>query len=159
MYENEKSNLKAYFESVMEDRNMHFIYIKPNDYSYLYEMTEALKNKEFLAIYGDRFVPGTQTMVKKFLGHDAEFALGHLHLACKHGVPVSYVSLVKTGTTTYHLNATKPKLYNYPSSLVGRKEVISSMLDDYINEIERVLSLYPLQWFNYYKFWKDSPKN
>jgi len=28
------------------------------------------------------------------------------------------------------------------------------MVDDYVKEMEKIVKAYPLQWFNFYYFWK-----
>lgn len=158
MFDNEDNKLKDYLDNVQVDKHINFIFITPDSYDYIHKMTEALKNKEFLAIFGDRFIPGTTTTTRKFMGQNAEFATGPLHLAAKHGVPVTFASMVKDGTTHYHFNATEPKIYPYPGNLIKRKESLLQMLDDYIAEMERIVKKHPLQWFNYYKFWNETEK-
>lgn len=155
MYQNEKSNLKKYLDQIQVENDINFIYITPNDYGYIQQMSDALANKEFIALLGDRFIPGTATTTKKFMGYDAEFATGTFHLACKYGVPVTFTSMVKQSTLGYYFQATEPKIYPYPGNLKQRKEVINAMLDDYIAVIEKTIKEYPLQWFNYYNFWKE----
>jgi predicted LPLAT superfamily acyltransferase len=155
MYDGEQHYIRDLLASVMKKYNIEIIYIKDNNNDYLYKIAEALKNKEIIAMHGDRFLPGTNNVTKTFLGYEAEFPTGPVYLASKYNVPVVYVSAMKERTTHYHFYATPPKLYKYPSNLKTRKEELSVMMDDYVGEIERMLKLYPLQWFNYYKFWKS----
>ncbi len=155
MYDGQQHYIRDLLSSVMKDYNIEIIYIKKNNNDYLFKIAEVLKNKEFIAMHGDRFLPGTKNISKKFLGKEADFPTGPVYLASKYNVPVVYVSAMKESTTHYHFYATTPKYYKYPSKLKERQKEISIMLDDYINEMERMIKKYPLQWFNYYQFWKE----
>ncbi|MFW5793110.1 MAG: lipid A biosynthesis acyltransferase [Bacteroidota bacterium] len=156
MYDGEQAYIKELLSSVMKDFRIKIIYIKDNDNSYLFEISEALKRKEIIAMHGDRFLPGTNNVTKTFLGYKAQFPTGPVYLASKYNVPVIYVSAMKERPTHYHFYATPPKYYPYPANLKTRKEDISLMLDDYIAEMEKMIKKYPLQWFNYYKFWQSN---
>ncbi|MBS4012499.1 MAG: lysophospholipid acyltransferase family protein [Bacteroidetes bacterium] len=156
MYDGEQHYIRDLVGSVMRKYNIEIIYIKENSNDYLFKIAEALKNKEIIAMHGDRFLPGTNNAVKNFMGFEAEFPTGSVYLASKYNVPVVYVSAMKEKTTHYHFFATPPKLYKYPANLKTRKQELSAMMDDYIAEMERVVKQYPLQWFNYHQFWKIS---
>ena len=155
MYDGQQHYIRDLLDSVMNKFSIEIIYIKKDNNDYLFKIAEALKKKEFIAMHGDRFLPGTNNVTKTFMGLDAEFPTGPVYLASKYDVPVVYVSAMKEKTTHYHFYATEPKLYKYPANLKTRKQEISTMLDDYVAEMEKMIKQYPLQWFNYYQFWKE----
>ena len=147
MVDNEQEQIKQYLESVMNDRNLNIINIK-DDLSHIYEINNALKNNELIAIHADRFVKGSKTISGNFLGQDALFPIGPFVLATTFKVPVAFVFCVKESATHYHLSTEPPKEYT------GNKQAaISSALNDYIVELEKKVKQYPEQWFNYYNFW------
>ena len=147
MVDNEQQQIKQYLESVMNDRKMNIITIK-DDLSHIYEINNALKNNELIAIHADRYVPGTKTVTGNFMGEDALFPMGPFVLAATFKVPVSYVFCVKESATHYHLSSTPPLSYTE-----NKQEAITHALGDYIAELENKVKQYPEQWFNYYNFW------
>ncbi len=152
MYDGEQQNIKEYMDNVLE-KKIHIIYIRNDDFSYLYEITNALKNKEIIAIHGDRYLPGSSRITCKFMGEDAQVPTGPFYLAAKYNVPVINVAAVKKKATHYDFFATPPKTYPYPSKLKERKKDLRIMVEDYIAFQEKVLKNNSLQWFNYYQFW------
>jgi predicted LPLAT superfamily acyltransferase len=70
-------------------------------------------------------------------------------LATTFSVPVSFVFAMKEGIKHFHFFASPGKIY--PKG----KEGIHSMLEDYLRKIETMIRAYPLQWHNYFPFWKE----
>ena len=150
MVDQEHQHIKQYLESVMSDRNLNIITIK-DDFSHIYEISNALKNNELIAIHADRYVAGSKTITGNLLGAEALFPIGPFVLAATFKVPVSFVFCFKESATHYHMSTTPPKVYN-----ANKKIAIPEALQDYITELEKKLKLYPEQWYNYYDFWKQN---
>ena len=131
MVDNEQQQIKQYLESVMNDRKLNIITIK-DDLSHIYEISNALKNNELIAIHADRFVKGSKTISGNFLSENADFPMGPFVLATTFKVPVSYVFCVKESATHYHLSATAPKEYTE-----NKQIAIPAALNDYITELEK----------------------
>jgi predicted LPLAT superfamily acyltransferase len=147
MVDNEQQQIKEYLESVMNDRKMSIITIK-EDMSHIYEISNALKRNELIAIHADRYVAGSRTVTGNFLGKDARFPMGPFLLAATFKVPVSYAFCFKDSAMHYHMSSTRPATYT------GNKhEAIQQALNDYISVLEEKVRQYPEQWFNYYNFW------
>ena len=142
--------MKVLLDDVMEKKSMNIIPIK-EDFSHLFLIKEALQKNEIVAMHGDRFMEGSKTVTKTFLGHKAEFPEGPFYLSVKYKKPVIFVSAVKETDSHYHFFATKPN-YQEQSNLV-REEQLNNLIDLYITELEKTLKDYPEQWFNYYYFW------
>ena len=147
MYDGEHEKIKAYLDKVRE-RSFNVIIIK-NDISHIYEINEAFKRNEFVCIHADRFVEGNRTIEGKLLGKTAEFPIGPFVLATTFSVPVSFVFAMKEGIKHFHFFASPGKIY--PKG----KEGINSMLEDYLRKMETMIRAYPLQWHNYFPFWKE----
>jgi len=150
MLEAEHEKIKAMLDKVMTRKSMNIIPIK-DDFSYLFLIKEALQRGEIVAMHGDRFMEGSKTVTKTFLGRKAKFPEGPFYLSVKYKKPVIFVSAVKETNSHYHFYATKP-YYDTNSSLT-KEARISKLLDLYIDELEKTLKSYPEQWFNYYYFW------
>ncbi len=157
MREMEHEQIKALLEKVMVNRNIRVIPQK-DDYSHLFLIDEALKRHEFVAIHGDRYTEGANTVLLPFLGKQARFPSGPLYLASKRGVPVSFVYTLKEQKSHYHLYASPGKVFPYPARLKTRKDEIRRMVENYVRTLEEMVRQYPLQWFNYYPFWEDELK-
>ncbi len=147
MYDGEHEKIKAYLDKVRE-RSFNVIVIK-NDISHIYEINEAFKRNEFVCIHADRFVEGNRTIEGTILGKPAEFPIGPFVLATTFSVPVSFVFAMKEGIKHFHFFASPGKIY--PKG----KEGIHAMLEDYLRKIETMIRAYPLQWHNYFPFWKE----
>ena len=151
MLDAEHQKIKKYL-SAITNKSFHIIAIG-EDNSHVYEISEALKNHEIVCMHGDRFLPGSKTLMGNLLGADAELPTGPFYLAMKYGVPVSYVFAMKERNTHYHFYATPPKFYAQQNSLAKREDTLRIMLKDYLAEVENKIKQYPEQWFNYYEFW------
>ncbi|HTS43762.1 MAG TPA: hypothetical protein VMH01_05155 [Puia sp.] len=150
MFDGEHQKLKEYFDSIMGKKNAKIIVIK-DDISHIYEISEALKNKELVCIHADRFVEGNKTVGVKFLGEKALFPVGPFILATTFKVPVSFVFALKESSLHYHFFASPIKQYNQADKNAGLTEVLS----DFSAEMEKKVREYPEQWYNYYNFWQQ----
>ncbi|MFT3701929.1 MAG: lipid A biosynthesis acyltransferase [Agriterribacter sp.] len=149
MFDGEHQKIKDYLTSVTGERNAHIIVIK-NDLSHIYEINEALKNNELVCMHADRFVEGNRTIAIDFLGAPALFPAGPFVIAAQFKVPVCYVFAMKEKTTHYHFYSTNVRAYDYSD----KAKAMHQMLTEYTYEMEQKIKLYPVQWYNYYDFWK-----
>ncbi len=157
MVEAEHEKLKDVLQEAIGDKKVNVIPIK-DDMSHIFSVIEAFKNKELVAMHGDRFVDGNQTIKIPFLGEMAEFPIGPMVLASKYSIPVTFVFSVKETNTHYHFFATKGKVYPKERKPALRDESIKVMLTDYVNQLQSKVEKYPLQWFNYHPFWENEKK-
>ena len=149
----EEQAIKNYISDILTDRNVHFIKIG-NDFSHLFKIKQALENKELIAFLGDRFIDGNQTVKIDFLGEPALFPLGPWHMASYFNVPFSYVFAVKDSRKQYRFYASPSKIIPYVRNPMQRSELVMDSIKEYVSEFERITRKYPLQWYNYYNFWK-----
>ncbi len=152
MFDAEHQKLKQFFDTTLKEKNFNIIVIK-DDLSHVFEINRALKAKELLCMHGDRFISAEDALEVDFMGAKALFPKGPFYLACRYNVPVSFVFAMKESARHYHFSATQPKVYYSESSRLEIKSNIEKAMKDYIIELEKIVREYPLQWFNYYKFW------
>jgi len=154
MFEAEHRQIKEYLSNIFKENNVHIISIS-NDLSHIYEIKNAIENKELICIHGDRFVEGSKTISSSFMGKEAMFPAGPFYLAMKYDIPVSYVFAMKEKKFHYHFYASPLKKYfQHQLNLKKREQSIISIISDYTSELESMLHQYPDQWFNYYNFWE-----
>lgn len=135
-------------EQGQERRAFNVIAIK-DDFSHVYAAAEALRAGGLLCLHGDRFLPGARTVTRSFLGADAQFPVGPFALARSLQVPVTYAFVVNTAPLCYSFHATEP---------LPAGSTVDALIDAYVKALEDVAHKYPLQWFNYYDFWRhDNP--
>jgi predicted LPLAT superfamily acyltransferase len=154
MFDKEHQKIKGYLDEVMTEKNLHVIPLK-DDLSHLLAIKEALENKELVAIHADRFIEGSKTISHVFLGREALFPEGPFYLAARFNAPVTYVFAVKESLKHYHFFASPARRYNILSKRSIQEEELHPMIKDYICRMEDILREYPLQWFNYHKFWVE----
>ena len=88
----------------------------------------------------------TKCLEETLLGKTAKFPLGPFYLATRLNVPVLFVYVMREPKRHYHLYA---KWIDY------KKDDVQDLLKQYTKNVEEMVIKYPLQWFNFYDFWKD----
>ncbi len=155
MYDAEHQKIKQYLSNVLDQKNVGFIIIK-DDISHLEQIRNALMNKEIIAIAGDRYMPGNRTITCDFMGKEADFPISPFYMAGKYNVPVVNVFAMKETNTHYHFFASPPRRIENFGNLKTREATLTSAVHEFVSELETMLKRYPLQWFNYYNFWKQT---
>lgn len=140
----EVTAIKEYMESVTKKSSIKFILVK-DDMSHIFEINNALSNNELVCFTGDRYFPGTKHLEGDFLGEKANFPAGPFMIASRLKVPVVYVYVMKEPKLHYHLYARLGEVKHRDAQ---------GLLDNYIESLESMLKMYPLQWFNFFQFWK-----
>jgi len=150
MYDGEHQAIKQYMDQVTGGRNFNVIVIRDN-MSHVYEMGDVLARNELICMHADRFLPGNKTLVKDFLGAPAHFPEGPFALAAAFRVPVSFVFAFKESAEHYHFFGSRP--YERGSE-ENKGEFRDRLAGAFVAEVEQKVRLYPIQWFNYYNFWR-----
>ncbi len=150
MYDAEHEKIKDYLTTVTGERKAHIIVIK-DDLSHIYEINDALKNKDLVCMHADRFVAGNRTLKASFLGQEAPFPAGPFILAATYKAPVSFVFALKEKPLHYHFFASVPRQYDG----IDKRTGLPIILDAFCTEMENKVRKYPEQWYNYYNFWQS----
>ncbi|MEX0273337.1 MAG: lipid A biosynthesis acyltransferase [Flavobacteriaceae bacterium] len=141
----EHAKIKQYLESVTVQASIQFILVQ-DDLGHIFEIKDALDKGKLVCFTGDRFFSGQKTMETEFLGETANFPAGPFLLSARLGVPVLFVYVMKEPNRHYHLFARE-------AQFAHRKP--QQLLESYVKSVTWILDQYPLQWFNYYDFWKE----
>ncbi len=153
MYDDEHKRIKDYMSKVENDAQIEIIALK-EDGSHMFRIAEVLNNKGIIVMHGDRFTEGTGTIEHEFLGQKAKFPSGPYHLAAKFNVPLTFATAFREKNMHYRFYAMPAITIEYPGNLEKRKSELFNKSKIYINELENMIKKYPLQWFNFYPFWK-----
>jgi len=146
MYDGEDENIKKYLDSVTGERSFKIIYVK-SDLSHIFEIKNALAANEIVCIHADRFLPGNKTITADFFGEKAQFPYGPFLLSLKMDAPTVFVFAFKETDKHYHFYSSE---LHYYSKSNGNTE--QNVLNDFTEDLEKKVKLYPTQWFNYHDF-------
>jgi predicted LPLAT superfamily acyltransferase len=151
-------NALVYFgekQEVMDNRNKMFAHanikmipIMP-DMSHLFEINSALEKGETVSIPADRIWGSSKFISKTVLGKEAHLPMGPFQVAAIRGVDVLAVNVMKESLKRYKIYVT-PLPYDKEAP---RKTQIEQIATAYVEELERMIKLYPTQWYNYFDFW------
>jgi predicted LPLAT superfamily acyltransferase len=142
--------------SVMENRRLMFsetnISMIPvsSDMSHLYLINEALQRGDTVSMPADRIFGSRKTIAVPFLGHPATFPLGPFSVATMRALDVLAVNVMKTSWKSYTIYVS-PLHY---TKQAPRRQQIAQLSAAYVTELERMIKLYPTQWYNFFEFWK-----
>jgi predicted LPLAT superfamily acyltransferase len=144
----EHSVIKEYLETVTQKSSIKFIFIK-DDMSHIFDINNALSRNELICFTGDRYFEGTKCLTAPIFEEEANFPAGPFLIASRLKVPVVFVYVMKEANLHYHLYARRAE---------AKYRDEKGLLATYIESVESMLKIYPLQWFNYFNFWYKSEK-
>ncbi len=110
----------------------------------------ALRRGEIVSMRADRTMPG-KTIPATLLGGKVELPAGPFTAAVLSGAPVLSVYTVRLGYKRYHCTIRKLGEYGEGS----RDEMLAKSVRDYAQDLEQVLRTAPLQWSNFYDYWRE----
>ena len=147
----EKASVMQNRMKLFADTNINMIAIRP-DMGHLFEIDEALTGGETVSMPADRIFGSQKKISTEFLGAKADFPYGPFSVATMRGLDVITVHVVKMSWNRYRIIVT-PLLYDKDAS---RKAQIMELNRAYVDELERIVNLYPTQWYNYFEFWSEN---
>jgi len=133
---------------------LRLIQVSELDPAIMLQLSERLDNGEWLAIAGDR-VPlhGGRRSRVDFLGKPADFPQGPWLLAGLLQCPASLLFCIKQGGRyRIHLEPFAERIHWRRND---RQQVISEWTQRYALRLGEHCAQAPLQWFNFYPFWKS----
>lgn len=134
-------------------QNLRLIQVSELDPAIMLQLSQRLERGEWLAIAGDRIpLHGGRTSTVDFLGAPAEFPQGPWLLAGLLECPVNLLFCLKHGER-YHLHL-EPFAERIAWRRAEREAVIARHVQAYADRLAARCLEAPLQWFNFYPFWK-----
>lgn len=144
----EKQEVMSNRRKLFDHANINMIPIMP-DMSHLFEINSALANGETVSIPADRIWGSQKYVSVEFLGREAHLPIGPFKVVTTRGVDALTVNVMKVATNRYKIYVT-PLHYDKEAP---RQKQIEELAGNYVKELERIIRLYPTQWFNYFDFW------
>jgi len=118
------------------------------------KLKERIERGEWVVVTGDRVaVHGTRTVDVRFLGGSAPLPVGPYVLAALLDCPVHLLfCLRRAGRNHVYF---EPFAERIRWTRTARDAVIAEWAQRFARRLEHYLRLEPLQWFNFYPFWRD----
>ncbi len=150
MLDAEYRKIKNMLDKHASERNYNILPLSESDgVNNILQVKNILDKCEYICFQGDRFLSNAQTVRTEFLGKDADFPLGLFLLAAKMRVPVIFYFAMKEKGMRYRFHFC---IAEAPRRDMAKKAEIQ-LLDQYVAALEKIVGMYPEQWFNYYRFW------
>lgn len=146
----ERKGFQEQRDSAFGKMNINLIPVS-EDMSHLFAIKNALEEGEVVTIPCDRFLGGNKKVTLDFLGSEADFPVGTFRLAAQLNVPVASLFIVKISHSKYYGYAKRLEPSSEATNSVAQAEHLTRV---FAAELEDVVKQYPLQWFNFYSFWK-----
>ena len=110
------------------------------------EIAAALLRKEVVIMMADRIVNADKAREVPFLGTPARFNSGPFEIAKMRAMPLVGLSILRSGDE---------RLRIVVSDVIESGEIsVEEALRRYASSLEAAVRSAPLQWFNFYDFWK-----
>ena len=150
LFAGEKESVMKNRQAMFENTNVRMIPMRA-DMEYLFTINAAMGEGEIVSLPADRFFGGQKSFSVLFFGENANFPQGPFVVASRYCAPVLFVAVMKTGAKKY-------KIYVRPLSDSNRagncKDSSLQIAESFSKVLEETVRQYPLQWYNYYDFWK-----
>jgi len=134
---------------MFSDKNIRMIPVR-DDMSHLFLIDQALHQGEIVSMPADRIFGSQKTIGEHLLGAAVRLPLGPFRVATMRGLDVLAVNVMKSSTRGYTVYV-RPLPYDRADS---RSCQVATLARSYVAELERMLTMYPVQWYNYFDFWK-----
>lgn len=146
----EKQSVMKNRSEMFADKNIHMIPVK-DDMSHLFLINSALQRGEIVSMPADRIFGSSKSVSVKLLGAEVRLPLGPFSVATMHRLNVLAVNVMKHSTKSYKIYVT-PLDYDKQAP---RNKQIEQLAHGYVTELERMLTMYPTQWYNFFDFWES----
>jgi len=164
IYGGETQTVQKNRAKLLNNNNINLIPVK-SDMSHLFAASVALQNGEIVSMPADRLFGSTKSVECDFLSGKADFPVGAFALAANFEVEVLAIFAIKISTKKYKIYvqpctsiAAGADLQSVPDKnntpIKNRRERVENLAKSYVKELENIVKQYPLQWFNFYEFWK-----
>jgi predicted LPLAT superfamily acyltransferase len=150
IYAGETQEMQKNRSKILNSNNINLIPVMP-DMSHLFAVNAALQNGEIVSMPCDRNHGSVKSVKCNFLRGKADFPVGAFALSAAFEVEVLAVFCVKISSKKYKIFV-KPVIP--VKAGISKKEKIENLVFSYVKELETIVKNYPLQWFNFYDFWK-----
>lgn len=148
--------INRFLQELNPDTKLRVVELDPEDLSGVLSLREFVEKGEYVGILADRHPPGSKKRSIKmpFLGKEADLPQSPWLLASLLECPVTFVNAVRTAPRTYRI-AAEAFSERVPSVSRTNQGSIDNLVAKYARRLEQICCESPMQWFNFYDFWKS----
>ena len=114
---------------------------------------ERLEQGALVGMLADRSLGEEATLPVRFLGSEARFPLGPMHMAALLRQRVLFMAGLYRGGAHYHLMFEQIADFRLPPQ--DRTAAVAAAVERYASLVERCCRSDPYNWFNFFDFWRD----
>jgi len=144
------SNIKMLEEDLEIESDINVIDLNKGSIAVSIEIANALLNEEIVAMMADRTSNKNASSEVMFLGKKAIFNKNPFQVSYKVKKPILVYFIIWTDIQKYKVEYIKIEMDYNKSELEAVKEALGM----YVEKFEKIVKLYPNQWFNLYNFWE-----
>lgn len=147
--------INSLFESLAPGARLRVIEIDPDSVNAAFQIKACLDRGEFVVILADRMPPlvSVRSFEAQFLGAQATFPASPFLAATVLGCPVYFAACLRTGERSYK-TILRPLAPGERVPRAERDKCAREILERYVTNLELYCREQPLQWFNFFEFWK-----
>lgn len=144
-------------QSVDSDIPIHLIPSQSLNAAMAIELKSRLGQGECLFMMADRVSPSTPNRVLNttLLGGEIQLPEGPFRLAMSLESPIFFMACVKEPDNSFKL-VIEP-LEDPEQQKLRKKVRMAHLAEAYTRQLEHLARAYPLQWFNFYDYWREEP--
>jgi predicted LPLAT superfamily acyltransferase len=149
----------TFFASLGGESLVRVIHLDPGSVQSAFEIKACLERGEFVGILTDRLHPGgrERPVESLFVGRRAAFPLSPFLLGVVLGAPMFLSLCTSTGDARYFA-VTEPIFAGGAVPRAEREKVAREALESWVRKFEGHCLRSPLQWFNWYDFFRDGQR-
>lgn len=156
MYTDRSERVTSFFESLGGESGVRVLRLDPGSVHAAFEIRACLARGEFVGILADRVHAGgrERPVETLFVGRPAAFPLSVFLLGVVLGAPMFLSLCTSTGDARYFA-VTEPIFAGGPVPRGDREKAACEALEKWVRRFEAHCLATPLQWFNFYDFFRD----
>ena len=155
MYDQHAENFAALMREFKTKSQMNLIQVTDIDMGLALTLREKVQRGEWVVIAGDRVPVGEGTRVcrTRFFGEEASFPIGPYVLAHLLACPVYLLHCYLDGDD-YHIGVEYFE-EKFQIARGDREAVYQKAVAKFAQSLEKQVVRFPLQWFNFFDFWRN----
>ena len=147
----ETEQIQKFRSSAMEENNICMIPVS-EDMGHMFRLNDVIQEGEAVTMAGDRVFTGRRNKKFMFLGKEAMFPTGIYNIAERYKADIIALFVLGTGKNFKYKIQVEP--ITISPDIKGREARAEAYGQAYVDILEKVVRENPLQWFNFYDFWK-----
>ena len=151
VYDGETATVMENRDRLFAQHNVEMILVKEN-LSHLFQLNSALENGDIVSMMADRVYGSQKTVTCNFLSKETHLPVGPFSIAIQKDAPVLAVFVMKEGWRKYHVYIRR---IAWDEELPDKQKKITQLAQNFASSFEEIIRKYPLQWFNFFDFWKQ----